>query len=60
MSKVTVSFDSSDAEFLIRILDEAALDYTDSMYYDYEDQGEFVGKIDALISLIKEQIPTRN
>ena len=60
MSKVTVTFNSNDAELLVRILDDAALDITDSMYYDYDDQGEIVGKIDALISLIKEQMPTRN
>ena len=53
MTKVSVEFDKSEADFLIWVLDQTALEVTDSMYYDYEDD-ETIERIDKMIAVIKE------
>ena len=54
MTKISVEIDKDDAEFLIWLLDQDALEITDSVYYDEDGDKETVEQIDRIIANIKE------
>lgn len=54
MTKISVGLDKDDAEFLLWLLEQDALEITDSIYYDEDGDKETVEQIDRIIANIKE------